>query len=304
MSWKKLKFSYNELIKKAKESDNIQKEWNEFFENSINLYKSPPMSLIPIIKAVKMAAKNKKNSDLKILDHGCGTGLKTLFLYANGYTSSYGVNVNFSVEHLNKIINIIFNYKNKRFIQTDGKILPFKKDFFDFILSCQVVEHLNEEFVELYYEEEGRTLKTGGIAYHQVPHSFVPYDSHSRLWFAHWIPSVFQPVIYGLVKSMRERKNCLSEGKKYARRFNGDFVSLRSPRFHFNQLKKHIGHNYNNNLGLDLITNENDFSSHDKDTPLGIRKFLYVLFNLPIIGIVFSRLMQYFIMLHTITIKN
>ncbi len=304
MTWKKLKLSYYQLIQKISESNNIQKEWNEFLLNANKLYKSPPMALVPIIKAVKIASEGKKINELKILDHGCGSGLKTMFLYANGFTSAYGVNVNFDVNHLNKIVNLIFKFKDTRFIQTDGKTLPFDTNYFDFILSCQVVEHLQEEVVDLYYSEEGRVLKSGGIAYHQVPHSFVPYDSHSRLWFAHWMPSFLQPILYGIVKSIRDKKNCLKEGKKYAKRFNGEFVALRSPYYHYNQLKKHIGAEYHNNLGLDIITNENDFSSHDKDTPLGIRKFLYFLFNLPLIGKILSRILQYFIMLHTLAIKS
>ena len=34
-----------------------------------------------------------------------------------------------------------------------------KKNFFDFIISAQVLEHLTDEEVFLYYSEEGRVLK-------------------------------------------------------------------------------------------------------------------------------------------------
>ena len=72
-----------------------------------------------------------------------------------------------------------------------------------------MVEHLREDEVYFYYEEEGRVLKKNGLAYHEVPHKFMPYESHSRLWLIHLFPYVFKPILYGIFLSLQARKNLI-----------------------------------------------------------------------------------------------
>ena len=48
-----------------------------------------------------------------------------------------------------------FSFNKKKFLLTDGKKLPFPDKYFDFIISSQVVEHLTDEEVLMYYSEEG-----------------------------------------------------------------------------------------------------------------------------------------------------
>ena len=99
---------------------------------------------------------------------------------------------------INKILKTKFRVSEVRFFKTEGKNVPFKNNFFDFIISAQVLEHLTDEEVFLYYSEEGRILKENGFAYHEVPHKYIPYESHSRLWLIHLFPYFCKPFLYGL----------------------------------------------------------------------------------------------------------
>ena len=54
--------------------------------------------------------------------------------------------------------------------------------------SQQVLDHVADDVLEAFYAEEARVLRPGGIAYHQVPHRLVSYDSHTKTWFVHYLP--------------------------------------------------------------------------------------------------------------------
>ncbi len=74
----------------------------------------------------------------------------------------------------------------------DGKNLPLRDNSFDKILSQQVLEHCF--FIEDYYQEAARVLKSKGHMDISFPHRFVPFDSHSRAWFVHWFyPKLYRP---------------------------------------------------------------------------------------------------------------
>ena len=260
------------------------------------------MALTSLLKVFHQSTGERSPEDIRILDHGCGGGLKALYIAALGYPNVYGVNVNANIEHLNNILREIFGITEPRFVTTDGRELPFPDGTFDFILSCQVLEHLNDDVVELYYSEEGRVLREGGVAYHEVPHLFVPYDSHSRLWFAHWSPRVLKPAVYGIMKTFQQRKMMLQYGSLYARQHSGGSVRLRSPMFHRRQLLKHIGPYQD--LTVDRLLNQGDFTDYDRDAPLGVRMLVDRLVKMPVIGSLVLPVLRNMVMLQTFATKS
>ena len=241
MTWIKLKKSYNELCTKAKEKKSFTEEWKVFAKVAISVEPSPPTALKTIQDILTNIEKKISRDKIKIFDHGCGGGFKAMYFAALGYKNIYGVNVNDDNEYLNDILKKIFKINEKRFITTDGKGVPFQDKKFDFIISSQVVEHLTDNEVSLYYSEEGRILKKGGLAYHEVPHLFMPYDSHARVWLVHLFPYFLKPLFYGIFKSIEYKKNLLSKGRHYAKHFSGEFLRLRTPSFHKKMLSKFIG---------------------------------------------------------------
>ena len=146
------------------------------------------------------------------------------------------------------------------------------------------------------------SFKKNGLAYHEVPHKFMPYESHSRLWLIHLFPYVFKPILYGIFLSLQARKNLILKGSFYANHFSKEFLILRSPNFHKNMLVKNIG-SYQD-LTEKRLLKENNFSSYDNDSPIRLRKLIQYIFMLPIIGKLFVMIFKYFFILQTLSRKN
>ena len=105
---------------------------------------------------------------MKILDYGCGSGSHARQLNALGY-DILGVDP----------------CATGAPIRIDKRKLPFRDGIFDIVLSLSVMEHCFE--IEDYYREAARVLKPGGIMWATFPHRWVPYDTHRKKWFRHWL---------------------------------------------------------------------------------------------------------------------
>ncbi|MCD6476848.1 MAG: class I SAM-dependent methyltransferase [Candidatus Aenigmarchaeota archaeon] len=91
----------------------------------------------------------------KVLDFGCGTGRLVKILSKNtDYTG---------IEITKEMINVAKRkYPNKRFIIYNKK-LPFKNNFFDYIVSVWVLQHIsNKNDFKKIIKGLKRCLKTGG----------------------------------------------------------------------------------------------------------------------------------------------
>ncbi|MBL42045.1 MAG: hypothetical protein CMM49_05235 [Rhodospirillaceae bacterium] len=302
MSWNDLKLAFNKITHSAKNKKFVESEWEKFELLAKKVNHNCPDFLVNLVSSLKKAGKNKNKDKIFILDHGCGSALKSFYFIALGYTNIYGVNKNDEVDHLNLILKKKFSISEKRFFTTEGKLLPFIDNKFDFIFSLQVLEHVQDNCIELYYSEEARVLKKNGYAFHEVPHLLVPYDSHSRLWFAHWFPKFLQPMIYGVFKSLQNKQFLLHEGAQIAKKYNGEFLMLRTPKFHYQRILKYMGSF--NELTLERLVRNTNFDNYDKDNPILLRKILYYIFKVPILGLLLARLLKNFFMLQTLSKKT
>ena len=86
------------------------------------------------------------------------------------------------------------------------------------------------------------------------------------------------------------------------RRFNGDFVKLRTPYYHCKNNKNAFW--FYTDMTVERLVRTTDFTYYDKDNPVRLRKFLYFIFRLPIIGYQLARLCKNFFMLQTLAQKN
>ena len=245
---------------------------------------------------------NKKRSEVMILDHGCGGGLISLYLIAIGYSGVHGVNVNDEVKNLNKIFETLGHSQQNKFFQIKGRELPFSDNTFDFIFSKQVLEHVNSADITIFYAEENRVGKNGATIFHELPHLFQPYDSHSRLFFAHWMPRLIQPFVYGVMKTIQNKKNCFRDGKLIAKRFNGDFLTLRSPFFHYKLSKKYFGNCVD--VSESRLLQKIAVEDYDRDGVLFFRRIVSFLLNAPFAGRLFVRLLRYCFVISTISINQ
>jgi ubiquinone/menaquinone biosynthesis C-methylase UbiE len=77
----------------------------------------------------------------RLLDMGCGTGWAVR--YAAGLVNQHGefYGIDISTKMIEKAIAGSAGYKNIHFYQTDADQLPFKNDFFDFIICSNSFHH-------------------------------------------------------------------------------------------------------------------------------------------------------------------
>lgn len=127
----------------------------------------------------------------RVLDFGCGNGAEVKYLLDKGL-DAFGCDIKFKegdfVEHLHNMNRI-------RIIDAQNYVLPFPDDYFDLVISNQVLEHVQN------YDETAselrRVLKPNGLGIHLFPpklkpieaHVYVPFSSiiRNRLWMIFWI---------------------------------------------------------------------------------------------------------------------
>lgn len=69
--------------------------------------------------------------------------------------------------------------------------LPFPDNFFDFVVSNHVIEHVSEP--EIHLQEIHRVLRPDGVAYLATPNRLWPYEFHTGFWLAHYMrPTLLQ----------------------------------------------------------------------------------------------------------------
>ena len=99
-----------------------------------------------MLKRTSIESINKKlaeNSSWNILDIGCG------------YTANQHAKTVADVQDLSNF------YKNKKFIQTTNRKLPFKDNEFDFVITSHVIEHVQD--FRFFINEIERITKQGYI---------------------------------------------------------------------------------------------------------------------------------------------
>lgn len=131
-------------------------------------------------EAVKSNIPIGKN--IRFLDFGCGKGfLLSKILKVNPDLLTTGADISkIAIEYAKKIIP-----SGKFFVLEDGKELPFKNNYFDFILAADVLEHIYD--TELILSEIARILKPGKRIFISVPYhgmlkniivTFLGFDSY------------------------------------------------------------------------------------------------------------------------------
>jgi SAM-dependent methyltransferase len=146
-----------------------RKLWNDFYEDEIYDMRFPGESEI---KFFGRAAKKESLIGKKALDFGCGIGRDLIFMNTLGL-EVYGLDT--SKVAIEKAHNRLFNLGHDTRVQTfDGKKIPFDDDFFDFIISFGVLDHMLFKEAKELMTELKRVLKPNGQAL-VVVHSY--FDS-------------------------------------------------------------------------------------------------------------------------------
>lgn len=128
---------------------------------------------------------------ISILDLGCGQGALVAALRSQGY-DAYGCDIAFS--KASAFVADTDGENRLRALELHPYRLPFEDNYFDCVLSSQVLEHVMD--YDSTFREIHRVLKPGGISLHTFPsrygliepHVEVPLASifQNRLWLQLW----------------------------------------------------------------------------------------------------------------------
>lgn len=285
-TWKELRDSYRALRQAAVDGGQLADCWAQFREGAVVVTREAPEHLSLILDLIERQRAGRDRAAIAILDHGCGSGMTLLVLAALGYHDIRGVDVGSNVAPLNLICRTALGHSDDRFLVFDGGELPLPDASVDVVLSQQVLEHVRPAFFESYYREEARILKPGGIAYHQVPHRLVPYESHSRTWFLNYLP---RPLFMAALRIFRSDVATLET-----------HLFLRWPWRHKRMVRRFIGPC--SDLTLRRLKQVRNLQSYDGVR--GLRRLLDWLIDMPVFGGALGAGLIWFVQLDTVAVKQ
>lgn len=126
------------------------------------------------LEMIKAAAglTQRLTPDSRVLVDGCGVGMyvRALRQFTNHV---YGLDIEFDrvaeSYHHSPLVNV-----------AAGEHLPYPSDYFDLVLSHEVIEHVADD--RLTVAEMVRVLKEGGRAVIFCPNRLYPFETHGHYW--------------------------------------------------------------------------------------------------------------------------
>ncbi len=127
---------------------------------------------------------NYKNTNSKLLDLGCGTGLTLTFL-AQAFPNSVGCDIGAGEVGATKTVLKDHGLKIP-VVKYNGRKLPFPDSFFDIVTFIEVIEHVDHP--DLVLKEIERVLKPDGILHITTANKWWPIEPHFKLPFLSYLP--------------------------------------------------------------------------------------------------------------------
>ncbi|MDC3062411.1 class I SAM-dependent methyltransferase [Candidatus Pelagibacter sp.] len=138
------------------------------------------------LSLVRNLSTKKDKKDIKILDWGCGNGNLVKFLNDHGY-DCYGLEIVSNKKIKSQLdSNNDKNLIDKIFFISDDNITKFQSNYFDIVITNQVIEHMSNK--NGFIEELKRILRIGGFSYNILPAKFRFIEVHLKMPFVHWFP--------------------------------------------------------------------------------------------------------------------
>jgi cyclopropane fatty-acyl-phospholipid synthase-like methyltransferase len=182
----------------------MENVWEKIYKKSKRLKKEPHSEMDEIVQLLE------KRKMKRILDLGCGSGRHTVYLASKGF-DIYGLDLS------PKGLMHTLEFLSERGLTAHLTLhhmthLPYDSDFFDAVISVQVIHHNRIEDIRVTIKEITRVLKDKGLIWITMPASkkepskkqteiepgtFIPLDGIERGLPHHYfkaeeIPSLFQ----------------------------------------------------------------------------------------------------------------
>ncbi|MFX1408031.1 MAG: class I SAM-dependent methyltransferase [Promethearchaeota archaeon] len=137
-------------------------DWNDIFNEKGKVFLKPHPDMKRLVKLFQ--DKQVK----RILDLGCGTGRHIIFFLKNGF-ELYGIDAAPKGLEIAKMWLEEENQCAELLLHRIEEKLPFKDDFFDAIVSIQVIHHNFLDKIIITIKEIERVLRKGGIIFITFP---------------------------------------------------------------------------------------------------------------------------------------
>lgn len=136
--------------------------WEKIYKEKGKFFETPHPDIDNFVKLLKkQKAKN-------VLDFGSGTGRHVVYLAKKGF-SVVGIDISKTG------INMTKNWLQKEGSKADlvvrdmTKPIPYSDNFFDGVISTQVIHHAERHIVKNIIDEITRVTKSGGVIFITVP---------------------------------------------------------------------------------------------------------------------------------------
>ncbi|MCB0257234.1 MAG: class I SAM-dependent methyltransferase [Anaerolineae bacterium] len=110
----------------------------------------------------------------RALVDGCGVGM---YVYALQEAGAYVWGIDIEHDHVVRATDVA---PDAGLCQGAGESLPFRDERFDLVLSHEVIEHVQDDW--LYAAEMVRVLRPGGRAIVFCPNRLYPFETHGHYW--------------------------------------------------------------------------------------------------------------------------
>lgn len=136
--------------------------------------------------AAFLHALDKSLAGKRVLDLGCGRGELVMRLRQSG-VRAFGLEVQPRYVESGRMLNELYNDDFPVLaVAEPGAAFPYPNDYFDWVVSFQVLEHVRE--LEPLVDEISRIVRRGGGTAHILPAKFRVMEPHYGLPFVHWLP--------------------------------------------------------------------------------------------------------------------
>ncbi len=143
-------------------------DWDDIFTEKGKIFLEPHPEMERISKLLK--DKGVK----RVLDLGCGTGRHLLFFKKKGF-EVYGMDASPKGISIAKQWLLEENLKVEIKLHKMEKKFPYEDNFFDAIISIQVIHHNKLKEILITVSEIGRVLRKGGII-------FITFPRFGEIW--------------------------------------------------------------------------------------------------------------------------
>lgn len=125
----------------------------------------------------------KPGPDTKVLDVGVTNDWRS---DSNFFEKLYPYPGNITAVGMEDCAFLETEFPGLKFVQSDGKQLPFPDDSFDLCVSFAVLEHVgSSDQQKVFVDELFRVSKKVCLT---TPNRWYPLEFHTMLPFAHWLP--------------------------------------------------------------------------------------------------------------------